>query len=493
MNVLFDIDGTITREAEFMVKYAPKYLKKKFNTDFKVVNENGYSVSEVFGVDVFLIQLGYDAKEVEEKTKEINSGFWNKNFIKYMFYPIKSDTKKIIDDLKEKDSKIIFASLRGKPTKDNETYKDIFIRTKIVPFLTKMQLKINHIAYDDVILVEDNMEKIYIAQEKSVKMVFDDNVQVLENVDKNMIPVCIKEPHNELVQFKNENVVRISLEYEEVSRLVKEKGLLKRNNSYKDKLKSLTIYQKLGTEIMYKIVRNIGKGFVLKKYNPFIIGEENLPKEKGANVFIGNHRNIKDPLITMISLKNPTHFAALKRMFEYNENMFGTVGKNMGTLVTTLFVKSMGALPVARPTDTNYIMTNLQTFKYVEEYLENNSSFAIYPEGTLNRTPEKDGNILSLKSDYAFKIAENGKAVVRPVAVVWVPDEIDIENRVFIAYLKPIHTENMKASQIRKAWDEAMNNAIDTINQMIKELGNITDYSSIEKVKTKKSNEIKRQ
>ncbi len=337
------------------------------------------------------------------------------------------------------------------------------------------------------------MEKIHIAREKEAKIIFDDNVQVLENVDESIIPVCIKEPHNELVQFKNDNVIRIALEYEEVFQLLKEKKLVKRTNSYKNKLKNLTIYQKLGTEIMYRIVRNIGKGFVLKKYNPFIIGEENLPKEKGKDVFVGNHRNIKEPLITIVSLKNPTHFAALKRMFEYNENMFGTVGKNMGTLVTTLFVKSIGALPIARPTDTDYVMTNLQTFKHVDEYLENKSAFATYPEGTLNRDPEKDGNILPLKSDYAFKIAEDGKGIVRPVAIVWVPDEIPIENRVFIAYLKPIYTENMKATEIGKAWSESMNNAIDTINQMIEELRKVTDYSSMEKVKVKGFNEIKKQ
>ncbi len=493
MNVIFDIDGTITKETEFMLKYAPRYLRKKFNTEFRVVHPNGYDVSEVFGVGEFLTQLGYGREDVEEKTKKINSGFWNKNFIKYMFYPIKSDARKIVNDLKEKDCKITFASLRGKRTKENETYKDTFIRTKVVPFLTKMQLRINHIAYDDVILVEDNMEKINIAREKAAKIIFDDNVQVLENVDESMIPVCIKEPHNELVQFKNDNVIRIALEYEEVFQLMKKKKLIKRTNSYMSNLKNLTIYQKLGTEIMYRIVRNIGKGFVLKKYNPFIIGEENLPKEKGADVFIGNHRNIKDPLITIVSLKNPTHFAALKRMFEYHENMFGTVGKNMGTLVTTLFVKSIGALPIARSTDTDYVMTNLQTFKYVDEYLENKSAFAIYPEGTLNRNPEKDGNILPLKSDYAFKIAEDGKGIVRPVAIVWVPDEISIENRVFIAYLKPIYTENMKATEISKVWNESMNNAIDAINQMIEELRNVTDYSSVEKVKTKRFNEIKKQ
>ena len=118
MNVVFDIDGTITNETEFMLKYAPRYLKKKFNKDFKVVHPNGYDVSEVFGVGEFLTQLGYEKEEVEKKIKNINSGFWNKNFIKYMFYPIKSDAKKIVADLKEKDCKITFASLRGKRTKE---------------------------------------------------------------------------------------------------------------------------------------------------------------------------------------------------------------------------------------------------------------------------------------------------------------------------------------------------------------------------------------
>ena len=142
MNIIFDIDDTITRETEFMMKYAPKYLKNKYNLDFKIINPNGYDVADVFGVEKILKDNNYPGN-IEEEVKKINSSFWNKYFLKYMFYPLKPDTKKIIDNLINKGYKINFVSLRGKKTHETENMKQKFVRKKIVPFLTKMQLKFN--------------------------------------------------------------------------------------------------------------------------------------------------------------------------------------------------------------------------------------------------------------------------------------------------------------------------------------------------------------
>lgn len=246
------------------------------------------------------------------------------------------------------------------------------------------------------------------------------------------------------------------------------------------KVKRLKVYPRVFTELFYKIIRTFCKGYVMKRYNPIVLGEENLPKEKGANVFIGNHRNIKDPLITIALLKNPTHFIALKRMFNYNDNIWGKVGKNPGTVLTSLFVRSIGALPIARPTEENYRIENLQTFRYIEKYLNEKSAIAIYPEGTLNRHPDKDGNILPLKSNASFQMAERGKAVIRPVAIVWIPNEVGVKNRAIISFLKPIYTDELRGSEISEMWHSAINDAISSMNKMIEEMMKVSKLSSEE-------------
>lgn len=483
MNLIFDIDDTITNETEFMLKYAPKYLKKKFNVQFDVQNPNGYDVSEVFGIEEYLKNNDYSQEQIKYEMERINSCFWNKYFVRYMFYPIKKDVSKVIKELSKKGYKINFVSLRGKKTHDNENFIQKIVREEVVPLLTKLQLKINNIKYDNLFLVQTNDEKISKAKELNAKLVFDDNTYVLENLDSSIIPVCIETPHNELTNFENSNICRIPFEYKSIDEVIgnlnmtPEKVVSKTKS--KTKIKSLKVYQKVYTESFYRLVRFIGKGKVIEHYNPIVIGEDNLPKEKGANVFVGNHRDIKDPLITIALLEKPTHFAALKRMFEYNENIFGPVGKNVGTVATTLFVKSLGALPIARSTDDEYRITNLQTFKYISDYLKKGSDVAIYPEGTLNREPDKNGNILPLKSNQSFKIAEKGKAVIRPVAIVWIPKELKTKNRVIISFLKPIYTEGLRANEIAEKWNYSVNTAIDSMNKIIEEMIKINDNEEL--------------
>ena len=94
MKLLFDIDDTITNETEFMLKYASGYLKKKFGIDFSVSNPYGYDVSEVFGIRDYLEKNNYSLENLENELKKINIEFWNKFFVKYIFYPIKKDVAK---------------------------------------------------------------------------------------------------------------------------------------------------------------------------------------------------------------------------------------------------------------------------------------------------------------------------------------------------------------------------------------------------------------
>lgn len=469
MNVVFDVDDTITKETEFMLKYAPSFLMKKYNIQAKVVNPNGYNVDEVYGIKNILASKGVKKEDLDKETKKIVDSFWNKYFLKYMFYPLRSDIKDITKELKEMGYNINFVSLRGKKTIDKLNPIEKIVRLGIVPFLTKMQLVMNGIKHDKLYLVESNEDKLRIADDLNAKIIFDDNVSLLENV-KHSVPVCIETPHNVNHEFENKNVRKCLLDIDEILDIADECKKNNKSTIKSDRFKNLKLYQKVYTETVYKLCRNVSKKQVIKMFKPFVIGEENLPIIGGPNVFVGNHRNIKDPVITISLLENPTHFAALKRMFEYNENIFGPVGKNLGTYFTTWFVKSIGALPIARPNEENYMTINFQTFKYIEDYLNLNSSVAIYPEGTLNRHPEENGDILPLKSNHAFKIAENGKAIIRPVAIVWVPKEVDIENRVLITFLPPIYTNGMKANEIAEKWEKDMHEAITSMNSILDEL-----------------------
>lgn len=471
MKVIFDIDDTITNETEFMKRYAPSYIKKKFNIDVEIKDSNGYNINEVYGLRETLEKEGLPEEKINTNLEKITNGFWSSHFLKYMVYPIKKDTSKIIEQLYKDGYKVEFVSHRGKKTKEKEGFKDKLIRLKIVPLLTRFQLGINKIKYDKLTLVETVEEKVnYINNEKS-SLVFEDQASIINMISDFIKVVCVKTQHNENINFNRENIVKVSFEYSDVMDCLKDlkKGSLKPKQR-KQKIKGLILYNKLFTELFYVLARNMTKRKIIKTFNPLVIGKENLPKEKGANIFVGNHRNVKDPLIAIAMLKNPVHFAALKRMFENGENIFGIVGKNAGTIATTFFVKAIGALPIARSSDKNYRLINLQTFSYFKDYLELNSGIVFYPEGTLNKNPKENGNILPLKSKKIFKLAENGKAVIRPMAIVWTSKNSNIDNKVIISFLKPIYTDGLQEIEIANKWFTSVNEEINSINYIVNEL-----------------------
>ena len=99
---------------------------------------------------------------------------------------------------------------------------------------------------------------------------------------------------------------------------------------------------------------------------------------------------------------------------------------------------------------------------------------------------------MPLKSDQIFRLAKNSNAIIRPIAIVWVPKSIKIQNRVLIAFLQPIYSKDLSVDDISKCWNNSVNDAIDSMNKIINELekiSNINDESS-EKIK-RLVNEIK--
>ena len=65
----------------------------------------------------------------------------------------------------------------------------------------------------------------------------------------------------------------------------------------------------------------------------------------------------------------------------------------------------------------------------------------LFPEGTLNRKPDEQ-NILPLKSDRVFKMAADMNGIIQPFSIVWIPENIDVPNRVIINYGLPINSRN---------------------------------------------------
>lgn len=466
LNIIFDIDDTITDETGFVLKYAPKYIKKKYKINPTIKNPNGYNVSEIFGLqESFQSNTKLSDVEIEEECKRAIDGFWNSHFVKYMFYPLKKGVRKTVNLLKKENNNIYFLSSRGKRTKEMDTLFNEFVRLKVVPFLTKMQLKLNFIRYNQLEIVQDEEDKLNFINKIKPAVVIDDQLSLLERVPEFTQSVCIRTSHN-IDRRSSDRIIRVSSfehnELQEIISNISEKRVHKKYNHIK-------FFERLFTEMVYVLVRTIGRKHFIHKFNPLVRGMENIPKDKRAVIFAGNHRNNFDPLIATLFIDKPTHWAALLRLFQAKENLFGRNDRYILRKLSAMLIKAMGSIPIARETDDNYQQINLKSLLKIDEYIKLGSSIGFFPEGTLNRKPQ-ERNLLPLKSNAIFQVAKRNNAWLQPFAIAWSPEDIETRHKVVLVFATPIETTGMKTDEIRKQWEESLNYNIDQINELFDEL-----------------------
>lgn len=480
MNVVFDIDETIVDETKYILKHAPKYLKKKFKRNFDLVNINGNGVAEKYGVKEYFLEKGLSLEDAEKQAKKVSSKFWSQpiNFIRYTYEPIKPGVKETIKELIKDGHDVSIATLRGVKTTSNPTKISEFIRLKVVPFLTRNQLKRNGILYHELKLVENYEGKYEYFDYVKADIIIDDQPEVIQKESEKRKVICIPSPHNKKYEF-NDNVVTFS-HFENYSmndyinkleslKKIPESNLSKKTADNHKKTTNALFYKHALTNGVYKLVINIGKRTLLKKIKPLVVGRENVPYDNRSVVFVGNHRRVFDPVLISITNNRVINWAALLRMFQGKESLFSTTKNPIKLWLSSLIIYLLGAIPIARRTDENFIKINEKSFDEINQYLQWGGSLGIFPEATLNRKPEEQ-NILPVKSMRSFKFALENKSWVEPVSIVWVPDMAKIENKTIIKYDKPVNINGLTLIEVCKKWIDVTNQNIDEINAIVDEL-----------------------
>ncbi|MDD6224313.1 MAG: HAD hydrolase-like protein [bacterium] len=493
---IFDIDDTIVEETNFMKRHAVKFIKKHYNIEVTESNPNGYDVKEVYGLEDYFLKKGYSTEESIKRSEKINKHFWNKNFIKYCMQNAKPGVKETINYLRENGYKIHFVSARGKPTTNKEgSIVGDLIRLKIVPLLTKIQLLKSGIKYDVLKLVKSSEEKIDYISHMSPDFVFEDQANVINNIKNNGIIFCIDAPHNEKSVSTNDHVLRIkSLELRELKESIenvikndkvrKEIHLLGNNIVESKCITNTEFLKKILTESTYTIIKLVGTPIFNKKYKPIIKGNENIIK-KGAVAFVGNHRDKLDPVLVTASQNRKVHWGALLRMFQGKENLFSAGKHPIPCYASAAFITAMGAVPIARKSDNDNFRINLKSMEAFYQTLVWEGAVGLFPEGTLNREPEKY-NILPLKSNRIFKLVKNSGGLVQPFSITWIPKNTGIDNRVIINYSIPINTRNKSLKEIADMWEDTVNEGIESSKELIETLNAITRTSSCKEETDKK-------
>ena len=474
---IFDIDGTITDETKFLRKYAPKYLKEECNIDPIIKNENGYSLDIIYGVKEILMEDGMEEHEASLKAKKIEKNFWNKYFVKYNMQKLRPGVKETINELRKNGYEIHFVSLRGRKTKSKDTLLNEFIRLHIVPLITKFLLLSNGIKYDKLTLVQSEEEKLNYIKYYNPELLFEDLSSIIQNTSFNGKKVCVSTPHNINTKL-DENTIRLD-DYNKDKNVVFQSINTNKYNKNKIKFNKVFLY-KLFTETSQNLVKGVGKYYFVKHYEPIVIGEDKIPNNEGI-AFVCNHRTKMDPVLISIYAKKSIHWAALLRMFQGKEDLFsGTKGK-LKCYLSAGFIAAMGAKPIARKTDENFEQINLKTINELTELLEMDSAIGCFPEGTINREPDKT-NMVPLKSMRVFRMATDTNSYVQPVSIVWIPKELNIKHRAILVFSHPINTYNRNKKEVKDIWQETMNLNIDKSNEFIEMIASIPEEERTDEI-----------
>ncbi len=497
---IFDIDDSIVEETRFMIENAPSFLKKKYKIERDIINKEGYDLKEVFALKEYFIENGLTEEEAIKKSDKINQDFWNQNFIKYCMMPIKPGVKELIDFLKLNDYYIQFVSTRGKKSSENSSFIKDFIRLQIVPLLTKIQLANGNISYDSLKLVKSKQEKIDYINAMSPDFVFEDQTDTINAITSKSNIYCISNSHN-INSKLNENVTRINdFDLHEFER----KLLDMANNEKKDeknnkKAKTLSdikiinpLYlRKILTEANYSLVKLIGTPILNSKIKPIVKGNENILKT-GSVAFVGSHRNKLDPALVTTTQNRKLHWGALLRMFQGKENLFSEGKHPIPCYLSAAFITSVGAVPIARKTDENYMNINLKSIEMLGQMLKWDGAVGLFPEGTLNREPDKQ-NILPLKSNRIFRLVKAEDGFIQPFSIVWVPDNLDVENKAIVNYGFPINTRNKDIKEISLMWNQVVDSQIEESNSLIEQMRKINETITDKEEKNKEVKKLVKQ
>lgn len=307
-NIGFDADGVIYDTELFQLSNEViDFMKNEYGLD--VVDPNGYGIKDVFGC-----------------SREIELDFWEKFVIKYsLIYRARTWAKEVIDKLRKEGNKVFIVT--SKACALERSYRGIGVR-----LLFELGLKLNGIKVDGIEYCDLNNSaesKLAACERLGISIMVEDAVENIDKLCQNIDVVCMNTLNNSMM--KNDKVVRaddMPDVYVNVQKIIssrrstissvpiirnlsieeKEALTIDEKNNYYDSLIDYYSSLPFDKKLMDKressidaIARMYSKHF-FSKYNPIIIGMENIPKEKGF-IYVCNHLCDKDMIFLLCALK----------------------------------------------------------------------------------------------------------------------------------------------------------------------------------------------
>lgn len=394
MKIGLDVDGVLTNQEDFQLKYGMKYFKKATNID-----ENGYDIEDIFHC-----------------THKEREKFWFKYIWKYCLKePIRKDVVNAINRLKAAGNEIHVITGRAHTTEQNITGK--LFRKMLIYRLKKAGLQYDSITYCSE--KESAQDKVDACEKLGIDVMIEDkkeNIIALKDICRGI--VCIDTKNNQGIY--GENIFHITDDFSKISDFVQEIAKKSENNDSfvildRDEVEKLSSIEKIDyyknlkqfylnlpydlkkhkrEEKLYSISSKVGSPIFRKIFKPIYFNRELIPTKENV-IFVSNHLNYYDQFQIISALQNiPIHFLTSTKML---------------ALKRGVFYRATGAIPVDRE-DTN---DRRDAKEEVIKVLLNGGNVFIFPEGKTNR----EGKFIQAFKPGAVSIARTtGKRIV-PIAI----------------------------------------------------------------------------
>lgn len=430
MNIGFDIDGVLTDVSKFQIEYGKKFFKNR-----ELVNENGYSIREMF-----------------DCTKEEEYDFWKHNLLNYTInFPPRIGVAELFNKLKLEGHKIFIISSRIKSS-DND-----FIG-KLIRKLVKQWFKKNNIPYDKIFFcsIENSPEeKSKCCIENKIDYMVEDTIANMEEIRKVTKVICFSNKYN-----INYTKTLVAHDLNEVHKIINSKSddfhyldRLERENLTKEELVkyykflkeyyiSLTDKKRIEkSEKFYKTIYPILNVIFKSKYKFGVINKEKIPNKKGL-IFVSNHRDMIDPPMIMSLVGKRNIHLLLKAEF-------------LDSFAAS-FLKKIGCIFVKRDSSDSRIVSKEEMI----EIILNGGDVIMFPEGTRNKT---ESDLLDFKLG-AVSIAQVTGAPIVPISIRKYFDDysekifIEVGDFMTVNYTDDICKKNIELMEkIREMYNKNIN------------------------------------
>lgn len=445
MKIIFDTDGTLTDFNKFVKDNALDYFTNEYGMVVKYPNE--LEIEDIFDMDnFFAVKYNCDLETAKKYTKKALDKYWV-NFSRFVKFSLldkfRDGASEFINTCIKNGHAVEIHTSRGKTTENN-------IIGSISRSFTYLQYKLNgvKISKDAFHYYKNDEEKIKGIEKSKPDIIFEDKQEVLLELNKKGFrTICINGNHN--VSVEESDMLKKTSNYDEneIGDII---DALMGRKSYE------TINRISRSDMFYKKVRVVIP-YILSKFQPIVLHEENLILDNSGVVIAPNHMSTLDPLILTSLIDKNIHWAALKRFFDGADSIFNNSKNPLLCKITSISFKKLEYFPIERLRD-NPKANNIHSLKDMQIFLKNKQYIGIFPEGT---TRKENGEDFGTFDPSFIALARRNDSWIQPITVLWIKD-LELDNKVIINYGKPFKVTNMTKEE---AYDKYINIQIDSLNE----------------------------